>query len=387
MAASSKAKEVVIVQITCPHYRTPFFSRLRERLKRHDIDLRLLYGVSRSYGADVAAGQAAPAWAEPFTPWILPFRSATLEPVVWHPILTRVLGADLIIVEAASRHLINYLLFAIHRLGGPRLAYWGHGWNHFLDDRDSRSERLKHWLGRRADWYFAYTDEVKRGLIERGYPPARITDVQNAVAPPPPRAIDAARQAAIRADLNIGPDDPVALYCGRMYAAKRLAFLLQAAEQVRQDLPGFHLVLIGGGPDEPIVRDAARQRSHVHFVGPAFGERKQELFAIARLLALPGRVGLGIVDAFHHGVPPVATRYRYHSPEFHYLKDEENGLLADDDVPSFARAMSRLASDDALHARLRSGCKESAATITLETMVERFADGVVAALELQTPTA
>jgi glycosyltransferase involved in cell wall biosynthesis len=265
MARSAEKKEVVIVQITCPHYRVPFFCGLRERLDRHGVTLRLLYGVSEKYGADIRANHSELPWAEPFMPWILPFRSATLEPVIWHPILTRVLGADL------------YLLYAVHALGGPRLAFWGHGWNHFLDDRASRAERLKHWLGKRADWYFAYTGEVERGLVERGYAPARITDVQNAVAAPPPCELTAQQKAALRKDWGIGPHDPVALYCGRMYGAKRLDFLLDAAEAAHRDLPSFHLVVIGGGPDEAMVREAARQRSYVHFAGAAFGKRKHEL--------------------------------------------------------------------------------------------------------------
>jgi glycosyltransferase involved in cell wall biosynthesis len=383
MTKSPANREVVIVQITCPHYRVPFFSGLRESLGKHGVNLRLLYGDSGEYNADFPAFYAKLPWAEPFSPLFLPFRSATLEPVIWHPILGRVLGADLIITEAATRYLVNYPLYMLHRLGGPRLAFWGHGWNHFLDDKESLSERIKHWLGKRADWYFAYTREVKHGLVERGYVPARITDVQNTVESPPPCRIRTQEKAAIRRDLDIGPNDPVALYCGRLYRSKRLDFLINAAEQVHRDLPSFHLVIVGGGPDEPIVREAARQRRYVHFVGPLFGSRKNQLFAISRLFLLPGRVGLGVVDAFHHGVPPVATRYPYHSPEFCYLRHEENGLISEDDITSFAQLMLRLATDDVLHAKLLSGCKESAQAITMEEMIERFANGIIAALDLK----
>jgi glycosyltransferase involved in cell wall biosynthesis len=116
--------------------------------------------------------------------------------------------------------------------------------------------------------------------------------------------------------LPVGADDTVALFCGRMYAVKRLDFLMSAAERVRQEVPSFQLLLAGGGPDERIAKEAARDRSYVHFAGPVFGEKKRELFAISDLLVLPGLVGLGVVDAFHHAVPPVATTYPYHSPEF-----------------------------------------------------------------------
>ena len=386
MAHSPKNKEVVIVQITCPHYRVPFFSGLRENLSKRGINLSLLYGNPYRYEVDFPAYYAEMPWAELFSPLFLPWTSATFEPLVWHPILRRVLRADLVIMEGTSRYLINYLLYVIHKFGGPRLAFWGHGWNHFLSDRESWSERAKHWLGKRVDWYFAYTSEVKEGLIERGYAASRITDVQNAVASPPPCNFSAEEKAAIRKEWNIGPDDPVALYCSRMYLSKRLDFLISAAELVHRELPSFHLVLVGVGPAEPIAREAAKQHSYVHFVGPLFGQKKTQLFAISRLFVMPGRVGLGIVDAFHHGVPPVATRYPYHSPEFAYMRQDQNGLVSDDDIGSFAQSILRLATDDALHSQLRLGCKESAQAITMEEMIERFADGVLAALDSgQTP--
>ena len=376
-------KEVVIVQITCPRYRIPFFSGLRESLREHGVDLRLLYGHSEEYESEFPDYFAELPWAEPFNPTFLPLRSATLEPVVWYPILARILGADLIITEPATRNLINYVLCALRVFGGPRVAFWGHGWNHFLDDRDSWAERIKHWMGKRADWYFAYTPEVKKGLVDRGYSPAHITDVQNAVDAPPSHAFGGEEKAAIRKKWAIGPEDPVAIYCGRMYASKRLDFLIEAADLVHRDLPSFHLVLVGSGPGEPVVREAARQRSYVHVAGPSFGQTKHELFAISRLFALPGRVGLGVVDAFHYGVPPVATRYPYHSPEFSYLRHEENGLISDDDAACFAQSMLRLASDDLLHAKLLTGCRESAQAITVDEMIARFTGGIVAALGLK----
>ena len=95
----------------------------------------------------------------------------------------------------------------------------------------------------------------------------------------------------------------MALYCGRMYGAKRLDFLIEAADLVHRDLPSFQLAFVGSGPLEPDVRDAARRRGYLHVAGPSFGKTKHELFAISRLFALPGRVGLSIVDAFHYGVP------------------------------------------------------------------------------------
>ncbi len=65
------------------------------------------------------------------------------------------------------------------------------------------------------------------------------------------------------------------------------------------------------------------------------------------------------------------------------LRHGENGLVSEDDTTSFAQAMVRLATDDALHARLLSGCKKSAQAITMEQMIERFANGIISALDMK----
>ena len=88
------------------------------------------------------------------------------------------------IVEHASRLLVNYALYLSGFYGGPKLAFWGHGWGHQTDRQDSFSEKVKTWIGKRGDWYFAYTWKVREGLIHQGYDGSRITDVQNAVAAP-----------------------------------------------------------------------------------------------------------------------------------------------------------------------------------------------------------
>ncbi|HXV29492.1 MAG TPA: glycosyltransferase family 4 protein, partial [Sinorhizobium sp.] len=187
-------------------------------------------------------------------------------------------------------------------------------------------------------------------------------------------------RTAFRQDLSIGVDDPVALYCGRMYAAKRLGFLISAAERVREAIPSFQLILAGGWPDEKIAKEAARRLSYVHFLGPVFGEKKFKLFAISDIFVIPGMVGLNVVDAFHHVVPPVVTSYPHHSPEFAYLRHGENGLISSDDVQAFSEAIIRLARDESLRSHLIAGCRRSAEEITLEEMIARFGTGLMSAL-------
>jgi glycosyltransferase involved in cell wall biosynthesis len=291
----------------------------------------------------------------------------------------KVTDTDLLIFTHENRFILShayYLLPVVHR---PKVAFWGHGWNHQAKNLDSLKERFKAWSGRRSHWYFAYTGNVRKKLIELGFDPERVTDVQNTVeAPkftPDPRQIQSIRQ-----EFGLVRTSSVALFCGRMYPMRRLDMLFEAAARVHEALPSFSLILAGGGPDEPIAEQAARDYDFVHCAGPATGARKASLFSVSRLCVMPGLVGLGVVDAFHHGVPPVATRFPYHSPEFAYLRDGQNGLIVDHSAEALSAAMLRLATDDVLHRQLVMGAKASSNELSMEEMVQRFTGGILAAL-------
>lgn len=376
MRQRRERKVVVIVQDKVPHYRVPFFTELRRLLDEENVTLRLLHAqapldsddFTRSFYPDLD-------WAEPFKKLNLP-NGAT-----WYPILPAIEGSDLVIVEAASKRIQNYVLLILRSLGGPKLAFWGHGWSHKTPRPGALSERIKLWLGKHADWYFAYTWSVRQGLIQRGFRPDRITDVQNAAPRPPYPDHDLPPATAIRKKLKISGDAPIAVFCGRMYHYKRLPFAIRAAELVKATLPGFQLLLIGGGPDRHLAQEAAETHDYIRYLGPLFGKDKAEIFRVAHVTAMPGLVGLGVVDAFQHGVPPVATTYPFHSPEFAYLKDGINGLVADNTVTSFANALIRVLSNRDLRSRLERGCRLAAETITIEAMASRFAQGVMRALD------
>ena len=95
----------------------------------------------------------------------------------------------------------------------------------------------------------------------------------------------------------------------------------------------------------------------------------------------PGSIGLGVLDAFQHSAPPVVVRNQFHSPEIAYLQDGSNGLLVGENPEALAEGICKLAADHTLYRRLQAGCKKTASQITMDAMVERFAGGVVDALE------
>jgi hypothetical protein len=55
------------------------------------------------------------------------FRLEKVHEAVWQPVLSATRKADLVIVDQASRLLVNYVLLARQRFGGPSIALWGMG--------------------------------------------------------------------------------------------------------------------------------------------------------------------------------------------------------------------------------------------------------------------
>ena len=90
-----------------------------------------------------------------------------------------------------------------------------------------------------------------------------------------------------------------------------------------------------------------------------------------------------MVDSFAAGCPLVTVDLDLHSPEIEYLQDGVNGvcLPAGTSPAAYAEAVAGLLDDPARLEVLREGCRQAAATYTLAAMVDRYAEGLLRALE------
>jgi glycosyltransferase involved in cell wall biosynthesis len=175
----------------------------------------------------------------------------------------------------------------------------------------------------------------------------------------------------------------VGIYVGGIYAQKRIDFLVEASRRIRAAVPDFELLVVGGGPDTPLVEAAAKTDPFIRFLGPRYGAEKTELAMLADVFLMPGLVGLAVLDSFGYGTPMVTTDYPFHSPEIDYLKDGVNGRIARpwQDVQAYADAVIELFQKPELRERLAANARAEAAQYSIEAMASRFADGVVRALE------
>lgn len=370
-------KKVVIIQRTLREYREEFFTLLKNALNQNDIELVLIYGKLKK-GEAKKNDQIDIEWGK-FVP-NKTIRVGKME-LLWQPCLKDLKNKDLVIVEQANRLLLNYYLMVARKMMGLQVAYWGHGRN-LQDKANSFVNKFKYLFIGKCNWWFAYTEGVKSFVVSKGYPENRVTVLQNAINTKKLRDQYAeAKEAdveALRKELGINSDH-VAIYCGAMYAEKRIAFIIDTLFRVKKEIPDFQFIFLGAGLDQDKVIKAAKENDWIHYVGPKFGRDRIKYFKLASLQFMPGAVGLGILDSFALQTPLVTTTQNFHGPEVEYLENGKNGIITEDNIETYTAAIVDTFRKKS-HLEMVNYCNICAEKYTLETMVENFKDGIIKCL-------
>ena len=359
-ATPGAARRVVFVQKFVPHYRLGFFEGVRAELRRRGLELVLVHGPPDPYeGSKVRT--VSPEWGTRVETRHLRVRGRWLYRQRAGRFVER---GDLVVVEHAAKLLDNYGLYARCLAGRIRMGYFGHGENFQSAHELGASRALKKAMLHVTRW-FAYTEVSRMSLLSQGVRDERITVVNNTLAAP---------------ELPDPMPERVpgrCLYIGGLYADKRLEFLIGSAARVAGRVEGFELHVVGAGPLEPLVREAAARHPWLVHHGALYGEERARMLGSAQAILMPGLVGLVAIDSFHFEAPLITSHAGQHSPEIAYLEDGTNALFdgADGDEASYAALVERFLDDPALAASLRRACADSAAAYTLERMVQRFCDG------------
>jgi glycosyltransferase involved in cell wall biosynthesis len=373
-------KKVLIIQASLPHYRVHFFEKLHGALRQEDIRLRVAYGQpSRVDGdGDTSGTRDLPFGVRTRNYWLFGGR------VLLQPLLRAIMDADLVIVEQANKHLVNYLLMVLSLLGIQKLAFWGHGWNRQPRGPSALSEKVKARLAWLPNWWFAYTTGAARYLEQKGVHAGEITVVQNSLdvkcfQNQLSEITDMDLERA-RSDLGLKPESVVGLYCGRLHRDKDIRFLMRASREVRRRVPHFRLLVIGDGPERRFVEGFAEKERWVHPVGLRLGREKALYFRLARAVLNPGAIGLGILDAFACGLPVITTDISRHGPEIDFFENGGNGVMSPPVLPEYAKAVVGVLTVASLYRRLSAGALASADRYSLEAMVENFKNGITQCL-------
>lgn len=373
---------VTFVTTILTHYRVEFHKKLREKLAASDVQYELIY--SDPFGAAAQKRDTADIdWATK-----VPIRSLDVgrKSFVWQAVGSLPYNSDLTIIGYEAKLVHNLPLMAARYFGKiPRVAFFGHGRN-FQSRSPGAIESFKRWLAALPDWWFCYTTLSADAVLSSGFPRERITVFENTIDTQQLQSdldsVSEADVASLRAQLGM-QFDQMALFIGGLHDDKRLDFLVAAADLIKKRIPDFELVVAGDGPSRRSLELLSECRPWMKILGPVFGPSKAALLRQAKLILMPGLVGLVVIDSFAAGVPLVTTSYPYHSPEISYLREQENGVVVNphDSIELYSEAVCRLLLDESELSRLARNAATTGRLLTIDNMVERFAAGVLQAIK------
>ena len=294
----------------------------------------------------------------------------------------RAFKPQLIVLQHALGNLETYWHILHESIGGPRVAWWGHGSRSFdVGQPQSKLASLDMSLARRGDWYFAYTERGANYLARRGYSRSRISVVQNTFDTDTLRnqihAISDEELRSFQEHHELTPGRTV-LFIGTLSTTKGVPTLLHVAKLLKDRIPGFHLLMGGTGPLEANVRYAADSSSHVTYLGRLDGTAKAVALRAADLLLIPRAIGLIAVDSLVAGVPIVTAYDGGHGPEVDYLTDERTSVFTEGQIDAYADAVADLLMNPAKLSRLSENCRIDSRAYRLDAMASNFIGGLQA---------
>jgi glycosyltransferase involved in cell wall biosynthesis len=147
--------------------------------------------------------------------------------------------------------------------------------------------------------------------------------------------------------------------------------ILAVAREFARLAPDVNFLMVGGGRDEPALREEAQGLRRVHFAGQV--EDVGNYLAAFDIFLYPSRhEGLGsiLLDAMAFGLPVVATRVGG-VPEI--VQHGVNGLLCEvDDIAGLTAALLTLRADPDLRRRMARANRERAMSFSPRVMTERY---------------
>ena len=179
------------------------------------------------------------------------------------------------------------------------------------------------------------------------------------------------RDASYRSALDVGPDDLLVTYVGRIAREKNLDLLLDAWSALGDRRRGARLALVGRGPlAEPIRR---RSIPGVHVVGLLEGQALSAAYASADLFVFPSTTetfGNVLAEAMASGLPSVAANA---GGVVEFARHGENAwLVAPGSADALAAGLDRLLGDAALRRRLAAAALRTAAERRWDAIDDRL---------------
>ena len=177
------------------------------------------------------------------------------------------------------------------------------------------------------------------------------------------------RDESLRREWGAGPEDPVAIYVGRIAAEKNLPLVIRAMESMGRLHAGFKGVLVGEGPKRAELEAAYPAGI---FVGPKFGEDVARYYASADIFIFASETetfGNVVLEAMASGLAVVA--YNYAAARQH-IAHGVNGFTAPfSNEEAFLDCCSQ-ALDSRHWADIRGAARKEAVGVCWDRVIDNF---------------
>lgn len=374
------SRRLVVFWQWLPDYRLVFFERVRTDLAAHGIELLVCTGETPPTIAARGDTVVAP-WRIPLpTKWMrLGRRELPLSSVAQ---VVKATKPDMVIINHSLQYApLLFRLKAAAMRSGFRLALWGHG----VPYNAPHSPPVlwaKLRLARLVDWYFAYTQAGVEFLVRSGFPRNHTTALNN--------TLDTDELTTSLASVDTSSVDQflhdhelvrghTALFLGGVDDAKDFDFLAEVASEAARIDPAFRIVIAGSGGRLDDALQIEQDGGGFVVLGRVKAVEKARALKSADVLCIPSGVGLVAVDALFSGLGVLTRRNSTHGPEIDYMPTESIELLpAAAPARVYASRLVALAGDTNWKARAAEANALVASHFTLDEMVTRFVDGVLA---------
>ncbi len=234
------------------------------------------------------------------------------------------------------------------------------------------------WARRHYDAAFAAGERAAAYLQRMGFPRERIWtgyDVVDNDAFAEKAA--AAREEAPSLRMNLGLPERFFLFVGRFAPEKNLLGLLDAYTTYRETTnQAWGLVLVGGGPQEDLLRRKVQGLDGVFFAGYQPSDRLPVFYGLASCLILPSvseTWGLVVNEAMASGLPVLVSHRCGCVAEL--VRPGLNGYLCDPyDVASMTRSMTVMSSASVDLVTMGEASRQIVALFTPDTWAQSLAD-------------
>lgn len=222
---------------------------------------------------------------------------------------------------------------------------------------------------KQADLIFVRTQEFHDLLLKKGHDKSKLRSYPAGVN------IDhwnpSYSTPSIWKQMEIGEQNKVVLFVGRITKVKDIVFLLDFFEQEKP--VGYELVLIGGGPEKDDYQKRYDKNPNIHFAGIKRGEELQQAYASADLYVLPSgseTLGKTILEAMASGTPALVSDKG--GPR-DYVKDKKNGRIFEaGNYESFKKVLGEMLADSTALDKMGNEARNSILGHTDKKLFQQF---------------